>query len=167
MNAMIEALAAKIRLIVGRCVIFATRYESGQMNVDVEMGADEKRRDLDLLQQFGFISRPMGKVSGLALFVGGSRSNGAVVACNGEDSSMKMSLEKGEVCMLSPYGQKIYLKKDGSVLVQSGNGVIDFDGEIRATKEIHAWYGKPNAVKLSTHIHGTGTGPSSPPNPGS
>ena len=174
----IEELINKMRLIVGRCVIIASGYDSNELKVDVELLAGEKRRKLDFLQQYGLISRPMGDVSGLALFVGGNRANGVVAACNGEESAMQKKLEPGEVCLLSPHGQQIYLKKDGSVSIVSGNGEIEVDGKLIVTEGIEAggevsskmdviaFKNKPNKVGLSTHIHVTPSGNSSPPTPG-
>ena len=174
----VEELINKMRLIVGRCVIAASDYCSNELKVDVELLAGEKRRKLDFLQQYGLISRPMGDVSGLALFVGGNRANGVVVACNGEESAMQKKLGPGEVCLLSPHGQQIYLKKDGSVSIVSGNGEIEVDGKLIVTEGIEAggevsskmdviaFKNKPNKVGLSTHVHVTPAGNSSPPTPG-
>lgn len=174
----LEDLVQKLRLIVGRCIITASNYDANELKVDVNLLAGEKRRALEFLQQYGFVSRPMGDVSGVALFVGGNRANGVVVACNGEEKAMQKKLEPGEVCVLSPYGQQIYLKKDGSVSIVSANGVVDVDGELHVTKGIKSDGGvtaagdvvafdmKPNMVNLSTHIHVTPAGNSSPPTPG-
>jgi phage baseplate assembly protein V len=186
----IEELINKIRLMVGRCVITACSYDSNDLKVDVELLAGEKRRKLDFLQQYGLISRPVGDVSGLALFVGGKRANGVVVACNAEEKKMKKELEPGEVCLLSPHGQQIFLKKDGSVSIVSGNGKIEMDGKLIVSEgveiggglrvkesiaadgavssglDVIAFKDKPNKVGLSTHIHLTPAGNSSPPTPG-
>jgi phage gp45-like len=174
----IDELIHKMRLIVGRCIIIASGYDSNDLKVDVELLAGEKRRKLDFLQQYGLISRPIGDVSGLALFVGGNRANGVVVACNGEEAAMQKKLEPGEVCLLSPCGQQIYLKKDGSVSIVSGNGEIKVDGKLIVTEGIEAggevsskmdviaFKNMPNKVGLSTHIHVTPAGNSSPPTPG-
>lgn len=183
MNQMLENLMNRVRLMVGRCIIVATKYESGDLNVDVELTAGEKRRNLEFLQQYGLISRPVGDVSGLALFVGGNRANGVVVACNGDESAMKKKLEPGEVCLVSPHGQQVYLKKDGSIALVSGNGIVTVDGKLQVSQDIVsggavqakmdvvAFNGLPNRVGLSTHIHPiavgpSGVGPSNPPTPG-
>jgi hypothetical protein len=74
---------------------------------------------------------------------------------------------------------EVWLKKDGTVALKSIapgskidlNGVlIDQQGNIVAPGEITAMAGTTEAplpgVKLSTHLHPTGVGPTSPPTPG-
>ena len=167
MIASIQSLIERVRLIVGRCVIVASRYDSGAHVADVELTAGEKRRGLDFVQQFGLVSRPKGEVSGVALFVGGNRANGVVVACNGEESALRKSLKEGEVCLVSPFGQQVFLKEDGSILLKSANGIVDVDGEMHVTKDLVVFDKMPDQVRISTHIHGSGAGPTSPPKPGS
>ena len=186
----LEELVQKVKLLVGRCVITASGYDADDLKVDAELLANEKRCKLEFLQQYGFISRPVGDVSGVALFVGGRRANGVVVACNGEEKVLRKKLEPGEVCMLSPHGQQIFLKNDGSVSIVSGNGVIEMDGKLVVSKgvdvggglrvkegvaadgvvssglDVIAFKDKPNKVGLSTHIHLTPVGNSSPPTSG-
>lgn len=117
-EALLEPIMAKIRLMVGRCVIIASKYSDGELLTDIELLAGEKRRGVEFLQQFGFSSRPNGDVEGIALFVGGSRDNGVVISTRGECPD----LEEGEVMVHSPHGQKILLKSDGSVNVTNKNG---------------------------------------------
>ena len=167
MIASIQSLIERVRLIVGRCVIVASRYDSGAHVVDVELTAGEKRRGLDFVQQFGLVSRPNGEVSGVALFVGGNRANGVVVACNGEESALRKNLKEGEVCLVAPFGQQVFLKEDGSILLKSANGIVDVDGEMHVSEDVIVFDKKPNQVRVSTHIHGSGAGPTSPPKPGS
>lgn len=158
---LIEPVLKRIALIVGRCVVFATRYKDGEMLADVELVAGEKRRGLDFLQQFGFSSRPKGKVEGVALFVGGSRDNGVVVSTRGECPDLK----EGEVRVHSPFGTMITLKEDGSIEFVTKLNKFRFVGDLEATGNIKAMCDTA-FVSLAGHIHPTGVGPSSPPTPG-
>ena len=117
-EALLEPIMAKIRLMVGRCVIIASKYSDGELLTDIELLAGEKRRGVEFLQQFGFSSRPKGDVEGIALFVGGSRDNGVVISTRGDCPE----LEEGEVMVHSPHGQKILLKSDGSINLTNENG---------------------------------------------
>lgn len=162
MNAsFLEPLLARLRLIVGRCVVTATKYKDGEMLSDIGLVADEKRRNVELMQQYGFSSRPKGGVDGVAIFVGGSRENGVVIATRGECPD----LEEGEVCVHSPFGSSITLKKDGSVELATNSNKFRFVGDIEATGEVKAMC-DGTFVTLTNHIHPTGVGPSSKPTPG-
>lgn len=158
---LIEPILKRLALIVGRCVVFATRYKDGEMLADVELVAGEKRRGLDFLQQFGFSSRPKGKVEGVALFVGGSRDNGVVISTRGECPDLK----EGEVRVHSPFGTMITLKEDGSIEFVTKLNKFRFVGDLEATGNIKAMCDTA-FVSLAGHIHPTGVGPSSPPTPG-
>jgi hypothetical protein len=76
---------------------------------------------------------------------------------------------------------EVWLKKDGTIALKSIasgskldlNGVlIDQQGNVTVPGEVTAMVGTPEAptptlaVKLSTHLHPTGVGPSGPPQPG-
>jgi len=167
---LLDPIFSRIRLMIGRCVILATKYNSGDLETDIELVAGEKRRDVEFVQQYGFSSRPKGNVSGIALFVGGSRDNGVVIATNGDD--INESLEEGEILVHSPYGQKIKLTKDGNIELscESGKEIrcsndLIVDGNVRSKKEVSAMYQSVGAVcvNLSTHLHGTAVGPTSVP----
>lgn len=158
---LIEPILAKIRLMVGRCVILASKYKDGELNADIELIAGEKRRGVEFMQQFGFSSRPKGDVEGIALFVGGSRDNGVVISTRGDCPDLK----EGEVRVHSPFGSSITLKDDGSVELVTNSKKFRFVGDIEATGNVKAMCDTA-IVTLAGHIHPTGVGPSSPPTPG-
>lgn len=176
----LEPILARLRLIVGRCVLTATRYKDGEMLSDIGLVADEKRRNVELMQQYGFSSRPKGDVDGVAIFVGGSRENGVVIATRGECPELK----PGEVMVHSPFGSSIKLKEDGSVEVVTSSKKIKFVGDIETTGKVTVGGGieaggtietdvdvvamrKTTLVHLSTHMHATAAlGSPSPPTPG-
>jgi phage gp45-like len=158
---LIEPVLAKIRLMVGRCVILASKYKDGELNADIELIAGEKRRGVEFMQQFGFSSRPKGDVEGIALFIGGSRDNGVVIATRGECPDLK----EGEVRVHSPFGSSITLKDDGTVELVTNSKKFRFVGDIEATGNVKAMCDTA-FVTLAGHIHPTGVGPSSPPTPG-
>ena len=89
LDAFFDKIISRIKLIVGQCVIQACKYRDGEMVADVELLAGEKRRGIEVMQQFGFSSRPKGDVDGIALFVGGSRNNGVIIAMRGECPKLK------------------------------------------------------------------------------
>lgn len=158
---LIEALLKRLQLIVGHCVISASRYKDGELLADIELLPGEKRRAVEFLQQFGFSSRPKGDVEGIALFIGGKRDNGVVVATRGECPDLK----EGEVRVHSPFGTSITLKNDGSIEFLTNSNKFRFVGDVEATGEVKAMCDS-TFVTLTNHIHPTGVGPSSKPTPG-
>ena len=160
-EALLDPILAKIRLMVGRCVILASKYKDGELLADIELVAGEKRRSVEFLQQFGFSSRPKGDVEGIALFVGGSRDNGVVISTRGECPDLK----EGEVRVHSPFGSSITLKDDGTVELVTNSKKFRFVGDIEATGNVKAMCDTA-FVTLAGHIHPTGVGPSSKPTPG-
>lgn len=160
-EALLDPILAKIRLMVGRCVILASKYKDGELLADIELVAGEKRRGVEFLQQFGFSSRPKGDVEGIALFVGGSRDNGVVISTRGECPDLK----EGEVRVHSPFGSSITLKNDGTVELVTNSKKFRFVGDIEATGDVKAMCDAA-FVTLAGHIHPTGVGPSSKPTPG-
>lgn len=160
-EALLDPILAKIRLMVGRCVILASKYKNGELLADIELVAGEKRRGVEFLQQFGFSSRPKGDVEGIALFVGGSRDNGVVISTRGECPDLK----EGEVRVHSPFGSSITLKDDGTVELVTNSKKFRFVGDIEATGNVKAMCDAA-FVTLAGHIHPTGVGPSSKPTPG-
>ena len=159
---LLNPIKARIRLMVGKCLVTAC----GGGKVDLSLLAGESREDVEFYQQYGFSSRPVGTVRGVAVFVGGSRDNGALIACRGEDDDMKVGLEPGEVAVHSKFGSSIFLKKDGSIVAKPASGKpYLIDGDLEATGEVSA---KVNSAKvtLTCHIHPTGVGPTSQPTPG-
>lgn len=160
-EALLDPILAKIRLMVGRCVILASKYKDGELLADIELVAGEKRRGVEFLQQFGFSSRPKGDVEGIALFVGGSRDNGVVISTRGDCPDLK----EGEVRVHSPFGSSITLKDDGTVELVTNSKKFRFVGDIEATGNVKAMCDAA-FVTLAGHIHPTGVGPSSKPTPG-
>lgn len=160
-ESLIEPIMKRLALLVGRCVVYASKYKDGELLADIELVAGEKRRSVEFLQQFGFSSRPKGKVDAIALFIGGSRDNGVVIATGDQAND----LEEGEVCVHSPFGSSITLKNDGTVELVTNSKKFRFVGDIEATGNVKAMCDTA-VVTLANHIHPTGVGPSSKPTPG-
>lgn len=162
MDRLLNPIKARIRLLVGKCIITAC----GGDTANLSLLAGENREDVEFLQQYGFYSRPVGNVSGVALFVGGSRDNGVVVASKGEDGEMKVNLEPGEVALHTKFGSTVLLKKDGSVVVSTRLNKLRVEGDIEATGNVKAKCDTA-FVTLTGHMHPTAAqGAPSTPTPG-
>ena len=173
-EAFVEKIMSRVRLIVGYCTVNDSKNSDDGMTVDAEFVAGEKRTDLDFFQQYGFSSCPKGSVDGVALFIGGSRENGVVIATRGG----KQELEEGEVVVYSAFGSSIKLKKDGSIALSPASGknvVTEADllckGKLLATGDVFAGVTDTGetivtagGVSLQMHMHPTAA-PGSPSAP--
>lgn len=171
-DAFVEKIMSRVRLIVSYCTVIASKNSDDGMTVDAEFVPGEKRTGLEFFQQFGFSSRPKGDVDGVALFIGGSRDNGVVVATR--DASGQQ-LEEGEVVVYSAFGSSVKLKKDGTIALSPASGknvVAESDllckGKLLATGDVFAGVTDTGetvvtagGVSLQMHMHPTAA-PGSP-----
>lgn len=137
----LESLRKALRLVVGKCIIEKSSKSSSGMVANIVLLGSERHSDVRLMQHYGFASRPVADSEAVALFVGGSRDNGVVVATQGAVGDIP-ALEPGEAAFFSKFGQKILLKSDGSVDVLAASG-----------KTIHL----KNDVQISGNLKTTGT----------
>lgn len=168
-----ESIKRAIRSMVSLAVVLVSKNRSAE----VSMAAGEKHSDMRVALPYGVAARcPKGKTC-LVLFNGDSHSSGSVVGYF-DDSSP--NVEDGEVCFYSVYGQKILLKKDGSVraIPKSGmpfmcSGDIEIAGELRVVGELYTRCVNVNdrisaipgsSVSLGGHVHECTT-PGSPSGP--
>lgn len=169
---MLEPIRARIRLLIGRAVIAASKNADGKIMLDLELLAGEKRRSIEQMQQFAFSSRPKGDVSAVALFIGGSRDNGIVIASRGDGPEMTdYELKEGESMMHSPFGQKILFMSDGNIEMKAAAGKkifikseVEISENLVVQKEVTSM--KTGSVTLSGHNHDSGAGNTTPPIPG-
>ena len=174
-EAFVEKIMSRVRLIVGYCTVIASKITDDGMAVDAEFVAGEKRTDLDFFQQYGLSSRPKDNVDGVALFVGGSRDNGVVIATRDAEGQQ---IEEGEVIVYSAFGSSVKLKKDGSIALRPASGknvVTESDllckGKLLATGDVFAGVTDTGetvvtagGVSLQMHVHPTAA-PGSPSTP--
>lgn len=186
MNRLLESLKKSLRLLVGKCVIEAASKDSDGVNVDFVMLGNERHSGVKLMQHYGFASVPKKGSLGVALFVGGARDNGILVASQGAPDGIP-ALDAGEVALFSEFGQKVILDKNGDVVVApaSGKDVIMngrviaksglvSEGDVLAVGEVAArvikageTYTTATAVHLSTHTHPVSGSATTGPVPGS
>ncbi len=153
---LINELKKAVRLMVGKCIIEAASKASDGVNADIMLLGNERHYGLRLMQHYGFASVPNADSEGVALFVGGARDNGVVIASQC-DASKIPALEKGEVALFSEFGQSVILKKDGSVSVTPASGKdIVFNGRVISTADIVAEGGLKSVGEVAANVQKTG-----------
>lgn len=166
---------------IARAVVRSFKNSKGSSGpvVSVALPGQELHDDVLFIQHYGYASRPPKDSDIVLLFPGGCRGAGVAVGSQGEPSGVP-ALEEGESCLYSKFGQKVLLKKDGSIIMIPASGKrvriespLDVVGDVNSTGEVSAKCvdnaaGVVNAAAfhLSTHTHPTAVpGPPSPPNP--
>lgn len=109
---MIEKLyhGLKNLLGVGRGVV--SNDEGNVQMVQVTLNQNETKDDVPRYTEYGYQSFPPDGHNALALFFGGDKSNGVVIATH-HPKSRKRGLKKGEVCISDDQGQMIFLTREG------------------------------------------------------
>lgn len=161
-------LISKIKSLLGHATCMSSSADGSSVDAECIEGSHSAMR---MMQEYGIVSRPMRGCRLFAAFIGGDRGHGVCIASRGRKVP---NIEDGEVAVYSDYGQKILLKKDGSVLMVPASGKrvriesdLDVAGNVNSSGEVTAKAVDvpvtgmvPEAgYHLSTHIHGSGIGP--------
>lgn len=117
----LDGLISKIRLMLGRAVISAIRYDADIHRVQIHLLADELADDVEMMQQYGFVSAPLEGAEAVAGFIGGNRDLGIIIATH--DRRYRLVLQGGEVAIHDDQGQKIHITRDGIVLDGGGKKI--------------------------------------------
>lgn len=117
----IERIYRRVRLAIGRGRQTAPANDGGAVQMlQIRLSADEVRDNTPRLAEYGFTSHPPVGADAIVIFIGGDRSNGAVIATGHQASRLK-SLQPGEVAIYDNLGQSVWLTRNGIVI--DGNGL--------------------------------------------
>jgi len=106
--------------------IFATKDDGPMPLVQMRTGPDELIEDVPLILHYGFAMRPPADTLGFAVFIGGNRNQGVVVATNHPVHRLK-NLEPGDAAIYDNRGRWIWLK-DGKIEIQAAGDDVDVLG---------------------------------------
>lgn len=88
--------------------------------VQMQLSQSEVRDKTPRLAEYGFSSHPPVGADAVAVFLGGDRTNGFVIACNHQQYRVR-GLASGEVCVSDDKGQSVLLSAAG--IVVNGGGL--------------------------------------------
>ncbi|MDH4319867.1 MAG: phage baseplate assembly protein V [Desulfobulbaceae bacterium] len=112
-NKLMAPLQRRVMMMVGRCVIALVDDSPKEQGVQIKLLGDEVRT-CERYQEYGFTSVPKGQAEGIAVFIGGNREHGIVIATGDRRYRLK-GLEAGEVALYDDQGQAIHLKRDKTI----------------------------------------------------
>jgi phage baseplate assembly protein V len=100
--------------------------------MQVQLGPQELKDSVPRVAEFGFTSNPPIGSDVIALFIGGDRSNGVVVA-TGHQASRPTGLQPGETMIYSQDGKSIYMTKSGGIVVNANNQSVTVNNATTVT----------------------------------
>jgi phage baseplate assembly protein V len=138
-----------IRLMVGRGVLALVNDAAKMQTVQVKL-LDGEVRDLERFQNYGFTSHPQVGAEVAAVFVGGNRDHGLVLAIDDRRYRLK-ALEAGEVALYDDQGAVIKLSRTG-IVINGGGHAINISG----AAQVNVTGGDviADGISLKTHKHG-------------
>ena len=129
MNRLLDPIRRRIATLVSRAVLAAVNAAPGCQTLQVTILADEPQVDVEHMEPYGFTSNPPAGAEGVILNVAGQR--GAAVGLNFGNRSVRVTgLKNGEVCIFTDEGDKITLKRDRHMEVETLHLLVKAEEDI-------------------------------------
>lgn len=167
-------MARRLGNLVGRGRIRAVNSTAKMQSLQLGLLAGETKDAVEHFEPFGFTSRPLAGAEHITLFLDGDRSHGVTIVV--ADRRYRLTgLEDGEAALHDAYGNKVHLKRDGtldvlaSVKVQITSPLVSISGDLQVAGDISASLvtGSTDVVgggkSLASHTHPAGSGHTGPP----
>lgn len=129
---MMSPFTRALRGLVARAVV--RRVDDGPKMQELQVGllADELADGVERFQNYGFTAHPQPGAEGIAVFVGGDRAHGVVIAV--DDRRFRLtSLEPGEVAIYTDEGDTIHLMRDRRIKVTTLHLEVDAEEDVTMT----------------------------------
>jgi len=126
----LKPIKDKISLMIGVAILTAVNNSEKTQKLQIQIFGDETYDGVVRMQEYGFETYPDPSDTNnecLVLSICGNRNMG-VIACVHNREQRPKDLQAGETQMYSKFGQKIYLKADGSVLIDAGANSVQITG---------------------------------------
>ncbi len=146
----LQSLYWRLRRVVGRGRGI-TQDDTGPVQlVQLRCSNLETFDDVPRVTEYGFQSNPPDGWDGVAIFFGGDRSSGVVIATNHQQYRIT-KLAKGECALSDNQGQIVYLRQSGILIQDKGGSTVTMNGDGTGTLT----FGKGLTVNANTKISGT------------
>lgn len=120
---MIAPLQTRIANMVSRAVLSRVDDSKRMQIVQLSILDDEVHDDIERFQNYGFTSVPQEGAEAAVIFVGGGRDHGLAVAVDDRRYRVK-GLQDGEVAVYSDQGDKIVIKRGGTIEITASTKVV-------------------------------------------
>jgi phage baseplate assembly protein V len=118
---LIEPLRRRVALMLTRAVVNVVNDALKLQGVQVGMG-DGEARDYERIMQYGFTGVPLAGAEAVVVCIDGNRDHGVVIAVDDKRYRLK-GLAGGEVAMYTDQGDKIHIKRGGTILVEASTKI--------------------------------------------
>jgi phage baseplate assembly protein V len=163
-------MARRVGNLVARGKVLAANSASKMQTLQVALLAGETKDTVEHFEPFGFTSKPLAGAEHVTLFLDGDRSHGVTVVVADRRYRLQ-GLEDGEAALHDAFGNKVHLKKDGtlaivaSAKVQITSPLVTISGNLQVAGFITAGGDVVGGGKsLVGHTHPNGTPNTGAPN---
>lgn len=118
----LERLGRRLSLVVARGILKLVKDSTGLQIVQIGVLDGEVRSELERFQNYGFTSHAAPGAECVAVFPGGSRAVGYVLAVD-DRGVRKKSLAEGEVAVYHRDGVTFVLLKNGEMQIKAGTKI--------------------------------------------
>ncbi|MFA5456645.1 MAG: phage baseplate assembly protein [Synergistaceae bacterium] len=158
-NRALNPIREKISHAVLRAIVSGIDDSKAMQLLKISCAEDDATEKVEHPQEYGLSSvAPYGGES-IAVRIGG-RADDLVALISSYSKSRPTNLETGEVCLWSDFGQRITLKKDGSISIAPASGkkiILDADVEITGKADVTGIVTgsdcRAGTVSLLNHVH--------------
>jgi phage baseplate assembly protein V len=147
---MIDSIFLAIKRMVGRGRGIVESDGGPVQLVQLQLSSIETRDQLPRIAEYGFQSCPPDGFTGVALFFGGDRSSGVVIATQHQQYRFQ-PLGKGEVALSDNLGQSVYLSANGIKITDKAGSTFFMNGDGTGS----ATFADGLTINANTLINGT------------
>lgn len=134
-NTLIGPLHNRVMLMISRATLNSVADGAPAQITQATVG-DDDTKDPERISEYGFTSVPLPGAQGVAVFVGGLRDHGLIIA-TGDRRYRLTGLAGGEVAIHDDQGQKVHITRDGIVIHTAKKVRVECeDMEMHAS---HSW----------------------------
>jgi phage baseplate assembly protein V len=140
---LLAPMARRLGNMVARGAVSAVNAATKMQSLQLRLMAGEAKDSVEHFEPFGFTSKPLAGAEHITLFLDGDRSHGVTIVV-ADRRYRVIGLEDGESALHDAYGNKVHLKKDGTIAIvattqlQITSPLVTMSGNLQVVGDISA-----------------------------
>lgn len=130
---MFKALKRRLFNLIARGVIKSVK-ESANLRAQATLLAEETLENLEMIQEYGYTSKPLAGAEAVVIFPAGDRSHGLIIATG--DRRYRLQVQSGEVALYDDQGSKVHLKRGNTIEVSCATKVLLTTPLVEASQDL-------------------------------